>query len=239
MAAKHGPSLPHLRPGEVTLLDYAADDPRDVISLSEKEAQLLQLAHQIQEQRLEKALLEQEPESLSGDNVEEAMAVAEREFLDARATYTVKRKATRTILMTDPILKAVHLKATTPRERDLLPLVNRRDVLALAHENLASAHDQVLKRLANTEVENLQINEENQGLVRQLLALTKHDDSWREKLQDENLKSQMDQLEAELKTSKAKWEIMKSIASAMVVGSGLDWAEDDTLRALVLDESDD
>jgi hypothetical protein len=32
---------------------------------------------------------------------------------------------------------------------------------------------------------------------------------------------------------------MKSIASAMVVGSGLDWADDDTLRALVLDESDD
>lgn len=58
-----------------------------------------------------------EPESLSGDNAEEALAVAEREFLEARATYTVKRKATRTILMTDPILKAVHLKANIPPER--------------------------------------------------------------------------------------------------------------------------
>lgn len=76
-------------------------------------------------------------------------------------------------------------------------------------------------------------------MVRQLLELTKQDDSWREKLQDENLKSQMDHLEAELKTTKAKWETMKNIASAMVVGSGLDWADDDMLRALVLDESDD
>lgn len=58
MAAKHGP-LPHLRSGEVTLLDYAADDARDVVTLSEKEASLLRLAHQVQEQRLEKALLEQ------------------------------------------------------------------------------------------------------------------------------------------------------------------------------------
>lgn len=59
MAEKHSQPLPHLRPGEVTLLEYAADDPRDVLSLSEKEALLLQLAHQIEEQRLEKALLEQ------------------------------------------------------------------------------------------------------------------------------------------------------------------------------------
>lgn len=58
MAAKHAP-LPHLRSGEVTLLDYAADDARDVVTLAEKEALLLRLAHQAQEQRLEKALLEQ------------------------------------------------------------------------------------------------------------------------------------------------------------------------------------
>lgn len=58
-----------------------------------------------------------ELESLSGDNVEEELAIAEREFLEARASYTVRRKAARTIFMTDPILKAVHLKATTPPER--------------------------------------------------------------------------------------------------------------------------
>lgn len=59
MAAKHGQSLPHLLPGEVTLLDYAADDSRDTLSPSDKEALVLQLAQQSQEQQLEKALLEQ------------------------------------------------------------------------------------------------------------------------------------------------------------------------------------
>ncbi|KAJ5584443.1 uncharacterized protein N7459_004243 [Penicillium hispanicum] len=239
MAAKHGQSLPHLRPGEVTLLDYTADDSCDFVTLSDKEALVLQLANQIQEQRLEKALLEQEPESLSGDNVEEQLAIAEREFLEARATYTVRRKAARTILMTEPILKAVHLKATTPPERALLRLVNRRDVLALAYENLASAHDSVTKQLSDTAVENLQINQENQELVRQLLELTKQDSSWREELQDANLASQLDGLEADQKKGRAKWETMKNIASAMVVGSGLNWADDDNLRALVLDESDE
>jgi hypothetical protein len=58
MAAKHG-LLPHLQPGEVTLLNYAADDSRDVVALSDKEALVLQLYNQIQEQQLEKAVLEQ------------------------------------------------------------------------------------------------------------------------------------------------------------------------------------
>jgi ABC-type oligopeptide transport system substrate-binding subunit len=160
--------------------------------------------------------------------------------------------------MTEPILKAVHLKAATPAEkyvltrsplarpkadrnihRALLSLVNRRDVLALVHENLASAHDLVMRQLSNLEIQNLQINRENQELVRQLLELTKEDLSWREKLEDPKLLSQLDSFETDLKARKAQWETMKSIASAVVVGSGLNWADDDMLRALVLDESDD
>ncbi|KAK5800315.1 hypothetical protein VI817_002527 [Penicillium citrinum] len=242
MATKHG-QLPHLRPSELTLLDYAADDSRDIVTLSDQEALILQLAHQIQEQRLEKALLESEPEpdaeSPSNDEIEEQLATAERELLEARATYTVRRRAAQTVLMTDPILKAVHLKATIPPERALLHLVNRRDVLALAHEKLASAHDQVLKQLSDSEVENLRINQENQELVQRLLELTKQDETWREKLKDAKILSQLEALETEFKSSKAKWDTIKNIASAMVVGSGLNWADDEQLQALVVDESDD
>ncbi|KAJ5135582.1 uncharacterized protein N7515_004860 [Penicillium bovifimosum] len=239
MAATHGQLWPHLQSNEVTLLNYATDDPRDVITLGHKQELVLQLYHQVQEQQLEKALLEQNLEPVSGEDVEEQLAVAERELLEARSTYTVKEKAIRTVLMTGPILKAVHLKAATPAERALLSLVNRRDVLALAHENLAAAHDLVLKQISDLEVKNLQINSENQELVRQLLELTKEDSSWREKLEDSELLSQLDESETDLKARKAQWETMKSIASAIVVGSGLNWADDDMLRALVLDESDD
>lgn len=97
----------------------------------------------------------------------------------------------------------------------------------------------MLKQLRDTEVENIQINQENQELVRQLLELTKEDDTWRDRLQDAHLASQLDELEANLKTRKRKWEVLKNVASAMVVGSGLNWADDEKLCALVLDESDD
>lgn len=131
-------SLPHLEEGEVSLLELAADDPRDVAPLSDREAMILQLYHRVQEQKLEKALLEQgvfiislssffsvmliyvcriESENVSGENVEEQLAIAEQELLEARATFTVRRKAVGTVLMTEPSLKAVHLKATSPAER--------------------------------------------------------------------------------------------------------------------------
>lgn len=112
-------------------------------------------------------------------------------------------------------------------------------MLSLAHENLNTAHSATLRRLSSLEVENSQIHQQNQELVRELLALTVDDESWRENLEDAELKAQLDQLDADRRKSKAKWETMKNIASGMVVGSGVNWAEDERLTALVLDESDD
>ncbi|KAJ1716205.1 centromere protein H (CENP-H)-domain-containing protein [Aspergillus flavus] len=238
MASAKARSLPHLDPGEVSLLDFAEDDPRDAVPFSDKEALILQLYHQLQEQELEKALLEQDAEILSGDNAEEQLATAERELLEARATYTVRRKALGAVLMTDPTLRAVHLKAIYPAEQTLLRLINRRDVLSLAHENLNTALSSTLKKLSNAEVENLQLHQKNKALVRELLDLTKNDESWREELDDMSIKELLEQVKADHKRSKAKWETMKSITSAIVVGSGVNWAEDEELVALVLDDSD-
>jgi hypothetical protein len=102
-----------------------------------------------------------------------------------------------------------------------------------------NAHNATLRELSNVEVQNLQLHQKNQELVRQLLESTKDDDSWREALDDDDLKAQLEQLEADRKKSKSRWEVMKSIASAIVVGSGVNWAEDDELTALVIDEFDD
>lgn len=123
--------------------------------------------------------------------------------------------------------------------RALLLLINRRDALSFVHENLTASHNHTRKTLSNLELENLQTNQKNQGLVSQLLELTGEDDSWRNELQDPGLKVQLEELEADQKKKKAKWETMKNIASAMVVGSGVNWAEDKTLSDLVLDEMDD
>ena len=102
-----------------------------------------------------------------------------------------------------------------------------------------NAHNATLRELSNLEVQNLELHQRNKELARQLLESAKDDDSWREALDDDDLKAQLEQLEADRKKSKSRWEVMKSVASAIVVGSGVNLAEDDELTALVIDESDD
>lgn len=75
--------------------------------------------------------------------------------------------------------------------------------------------------------------------MRQLLELTGPDGSWRDQLEDRDLGAQLDALDTEQQKSQARWEVMKCVASAVVVGSGVNWADDEKLSALVLDESDD
>lgn len=53
------------------------------------------------------------------------------------------------------------------------------------------------------------------------------------------MKTQLDALKAESKREKAKWETIKSVVSATIVASGVDWARDEDLQRLVLDESVD
>ena len=126
----------------------------------------------------------------------------------------------------------------TFRFRSLLRLINRRDLLSLSHENLAKAHGATVKSLSDREMENIPINEDNQRLVHELLELTGNDPSWREEISDENVKTLLSELEAENKKRRAEWEIMKNVSRAIVVGSGVEWAEDETLQTLVFDADD-
>ena len=121
--------------------------------------------------------------------------------------------------------------------RKLLPLINRRDVLALVYENLATMCAATLEALSNAEVESRQVAKANQELTHTMLDLTKEDQSWRDAISDTSLKDQLQEIEADRQRSKAKWDTIKAIVSATIVNSGVDWARDDQLRELVLDES--
>ncbi len=48
-------------------------------------------------------------------------------------------------------------------------------------------------------------------------------------------RKKMQDREAELRASRRGWRVMKGVASGIVAGSGVDWAEDETLRGVVLD----
>jgi hypothetical protein len=95
-----------------------------------------------------------------------------------------------------------------------------------------------VEALSNAEVDNLRLMEQNKGLASELLELTAQETSWRDRVDDEAVIAQMEDMEQEHKKTRAQRDTIKSVISALVVGSGVDWARDDRLRDMVLDELD-
>ena len=115
---------------------YANDQPGDALPFYETEGRLLALWDQLKELKLEIALKEAQvnppppPEALeqtgaSGEDglvrdevLERASKEAEKECLEARATYKLRQSVVEDTLMSGPILKAVHSGSNaTPTER--------------------------------------------------------------------------------------------------------------------------
>lgn len=46
--------------------------------------------------------------SLSDDDLQEQLTAAEREAMEAKAEYELRNRITHNVLVTDPVLKAVH-----------------------------------------------------------------------------------------------------------------------------------
>ena len=93
--------------------------------------------------------------------------------------------------------------------------------------------------LTKTETENIGTLRMNQQLTTNLLGLT---DQLKfqvpDKIDDPELRNTLDELQDNVKEAKRRWRIMKSLLSAVIAGSGVDWARNESLRDLVLDDRD-
>lgn len=88
--------------------------------------------------------------------------------------------------------------------------------------------------------ENIITGRENIELATQMLALAKETSSQgKESIQDSEVRAQLDELERDMKKSRQRWRIMKNTTSAVIVGSGIDWARDPELLEIVLDDDED
>lgn len=117
--------------------------------------------------------------------------------------------------------------------------MNRRDVLGIAQTNLSARLNSTLKALTMAEAENIGALEKNRKLTKSLLGLTSQVKSQREAaLHEADSGIRLDKLKDEAKTAERRWRIMKSFVSAVIVGSGVDWARNEELRLAVINEED-
>ena len=119
---------------------------------------------------------------------------------------------------------------------DLLPLLEHRDEASVTVAAQSSELGEILDALANVEVQSIRLGRQNLRLASEVLHLAAEADQRKSSVMDgPGTKAQREQLEADVKTSRQKWKVIKGAASAMVAGTGVDWGGNPELQDLVLD----
>ncbi|KAM0161567.1 hypothetical protein ACHAQE_004122 [Botrytis cinerea] len=216
----------------------------DIPPLSEQEKRILEVYDKLEELQVEIALLKAQgvisSEEQEEEITDEVIQKAEKDLLESKANYSLQSKIIENVVIANPILKAVHAGSNASiMEQDLLPLIEKRDAMS---ETLAQISNQIQssrEELMRESNENIVTGRKNIELATEMLALAEEANSQgKENIQDPDVRAQLDELEGAMKNSRQRWRIMKNTASAVIVGSGIDWARDPKLLALVLDDDD-
>ncbi|KFY82121.1 hypothetical protein V500_10804 [Pseudogymnoascus sp. VKM F-4518 (FW-2643)] len=222
----------------------ASKDSFTELQLSELERQILDLYDRLEELQLEIGLLsapEPTQDASAEDVTDEDLQAEQQALLEAKARYTLKKSISESILVANPILKAVHAGSNaSPIERDLLPLIQQRDD---ASAELAATAAQVLatrEALTAVEAERIVLSRSNTELAGRMVGLAEQVEGQKKgDITDPEMRGKIEEMEREVRRSRQRWRLMKGVASGVVAGSGMDWARDEKLRALVLEEDSD
>ncbi|RDA84630.1 hypothetical protein CP532_5706 [Ophiocordyceps camponoti-leonardi (nom. inval.)] len=224
-------------------------EPRS-LALSSEEQRVLELFDTLQRSRLEIAIvkaLQTGNGHCQGQVCHHAYAVApgasgvsetsQDDLLEARAKLELRNNAIEAVMMANPVLKAVHHGT----DADLLPLIERRDEAAVAIAEQASDMETVRRQLTSVHVETARAARHNLELTTELCELA---DQLRQKQVGSNIDSPgtrgaIEQLKQQVASRRKRWKAIKGVASGVVCGSGIDWADDDNLSNMVLDPEDE
>ncbi|KAG6007268.1 hypothetical protein E4U21_006186 [Claviceps maximensis] len=228
---------------EVSMVDDEHDEPRaeldSQLPLSEDEQRVLKLYDQLQQLRLEIAIINEQSvhRPVPSSDASKVSEQTQRDVLDARANFRLRNDVVESVMTANPILKAVHNGTNaTPAERDLLPYIERRDQSAISVSKHATDIGFIRNDLTEVQSDTARVIRRNVDLTSTLFELAeKVKQKQATRLDDEETQSEIRKLEAAMKASRQRWRVMKGLASGIVAGSGVDWARDAKLREVVLD----
>ncbi|KLU83631.1 hypothetical protein MAPG_02684 [Magnaporthiopsis poae ATCC 64411] len=213
-----------------------------VALFSNDEERILSLFDRLQELQLQIALIkarESLAPNLSEEDDEAVLDEAKTKLLETRASYFLRNQAVESVLSANPILNAIHgAKLASPIERDLEEPIKQRDAAAREVATQSTELHEMLDRLTKVESESAAVSRRNVELATEMLRLAEEaarDDKVLLEDDDGGDGGLLARLENELRQSRRRLRVMKGTASAVVVGSGVDWVRDPALRDMVLD----
>ena len=144
------------------------------------------------------------------------------------------------LVLSKSTCEAANISAFLTVSRRLRPLIVENDTIAMVHGRLTSKLASSTRALVTAEPANIVANQKNRELSRTMLALAEATKSQSvEDIEDPKLREQIRSVEKELGDSRRRTKTLKGIISAMIVGSGINWAADESLTELVMDDEDD
>ena len=121
----------------------------------------------------------------------------------------------------------------------MLASIQRRDAAATKTAALCSDLQVARSRLAELEAKSLHISRQNIEPASETLQLAGRTlDQKAKSVEGGPFGHEIGILEGQVKSSHQRWRVMKGAASAIVAGSGIEWARDKRLKDLVLDPPD-
>ena len=128
----------------------------------------------------------------------------------------------------------------TDKHRRLLPLIHENDVVSMVHGNLASKLASITKAMSTAEQGNIVANDRNAQLAKEMLELAEEARAQStDDIDNPRLRERVKEVEKNVRESRRRAKTLKGIVSGMIVGSGINWAENEELRELVMDDEDD
>ncbi|KAK1996189.1 hypothetical protein LX36DRAFT_580903 [Colletotrichum falcatum] len=220
----------------------AVDAP--ALLLSNDEHRVLALYDEFRDLEVKVALIEAQQRYAPGpimQNTDENVREAQHDAAKARAGWLLRNDITDSVITANPILKAVHSSTqSTPIETDLLPHVRVRDATSVTLSETSSNIRAAVNELTDIEAESLRIGRRNVEFAAEILRLTEEAEARRMgDSGDVAVREDTYRLQADVKASRQRWKVMKGTASAIIVGSGIDWTRDEALTDIVLDPEDE
>jgi hypothetical protein len=118
-------------------------------------------------------------------------------------------------------------------------LITENDAVSMVHGSLASKLVSVQHAISSVEQASVIANRKNRELSATMLALAEEMKAQSAKdIEDPRLRDQVRAVEKEMKDSRRRMKTLKGILSAMIVGSGINWAADADLTELVMDDEE-
>ncbi|KAF7562225.1 hypothetical protein G7046_g1938 [Stylonectria norvegica] len=212
-------------------------DHENHLPLSEDEEKAWALYDKLQELRLEIAIINAQQKLLQSDEdtvsspTDEETRRAQWDLVETQAKHRLRNDVVDAVVIANPILKAVH----GGTDADLLAYVEQRDNSSISVAQKDTESGRLWDELITVQSQTLRAARHNVELTAELFKLTDEVQRKQKGADTPKARQHIETLEGDFKISKKRWRVLKGVAGGVVVGSGVDWADDGELRDIVLD----